>query len=160
MAQKYDVMNDAMSFGIHRLWKDALLHVMHPQPGAQLLDMAGGTGNPPSACSWIKTLSWSDFNHPQPPLPPQATSPSVSWSTFVFSRRSRGGGRLAPCRLHPGNTLSRTPLQGRRTGPCALGLWSVTSTRRCWALANRKPTAWASMQVGAGPDSAVTCDPD
>ncbi|TNM89356.1 hypothetical protein fugu_003590 [Takifugu bimaculatus] len=45
VAQKYDVMNDAMSFGIHRLWKDALLHVMHPQPGAQLLDMAGGTGD-------------------------------------------------------------------------------------------------------------------
>ncbi|XP_036069562.1 2-methoxy-6-polyprenyl-1,4-benzoquinol methylase, mitochondrial [Oryzias melastigma] len=38
-------MNDAMSLGIHRLWKDALLHVMHPQPGARLLDVAGGTGD-------------------------------------------------------------------------------------------------------------------
>ncbi|XP_008278113.1 2-methoxy-6-polyprenyl-1,4-benzoquinol methylase, mitochondrial [Stegastes partitus] len=45
VAQKYDVMNDAMSLGIHRLWKDSLLHVMHPQPGAQLLDVAGGTGD-------------------------------------------------------------------------------------------------------------------
>ncbi|CAN9512963.1 unnamed protein product [Ophioblennius macclurei] len=45
VAQKYDVMNDAMSLGIHRLWKDMLLHVMHPQPGAQLLDVAGGTGD-------------------------------------------------------------------------------------------------------------------
>ncbi|RVE67896.1 hypothetical protein OJAV_G00086210 [Oryzias javanicus] len=45
VAQKYDVMNDAMSLGIHRLWKDALLHVMHPQPGARLLDVAGGTGD-------------------------------------------------------------------------------------------------------------------
>ncbi|XP_047447669.1 2-methoxy-6-polyprenyl-1,4-benzoquinol methylase, mitochondrial [Mugil cephalus] len=45
VAQKYDVMNDAMSLGIHRLWKDTLLHVMHPQPGAQLLDVAGGTGD-------------------------------------------------------------------------------------------------------------------
>lgn len=44
VAQKYDVMNDAMSLGIHRLWKDTLLHVMHPQPGARLLDVAGGTG--------------------------------------------------------------------------------------------------------------------
>ncbi|CAF89056.1 unnamed protein product, partial [Tetraodon nigroviridis] len=44
VAQKYDVMNDAMSLGIHRLWKDTLLRVMDPQPGAQLLDMAGGTG--------------------------------------------------------------------------------------------------------------------
>ncbi|XP_068422493.1 2-methoxy-6-polyprenyl-1,4-benzoquinol methylase, mitochondrial [Clinocottus analis] len=45
VAQKYDTMNDAMSLGIHRLWKDILLHVMHPQPGAQLLDVAGGTGD-------------------------------------------------------------------------------------------------------------------
>lgn len=44
MAHKYDVMNDAMSLGIHRLWKDMLLHVMHPQPGVRLLDVAGGTG--------------------------------------------------------------------------------------------------------------------
>uniref|UniRef100_A0A3Q3VWV0 2-methoxy-6-polyprenyl-1,4-benzoquinol methylase, mitochondrial n=1 Tax=Mola mola TaxID=94237 RepID=A0A3Q3VWV0_MOLML len=45
VAQKYDLMNDAMSLGIHRLWKDTLLHVMHPQPGVRLLDVAGGTGD-------------------------------------------------------------------------------------------------------------------
>ncbi|XP_068167985.1 2-methoxy-6-polyprenyl-1,4-benzoquinol methylase, mitochondrial [Antennarius striatus] len=45
VAQKYDVMNDAMSLGIHRLWKDMLLHAMHPQPGVRLLDVAGGTGD-------------------------------------------------------------------------------------------------------------------
>nr|XP_020479593.1 2-methoxy-6-polyprenyl-1,4-benzoquinol methylase, mitochondrial [Monopterus albus] len=45
VAQKYDIMNDAMSLGIHRLWKDALLHAMHPLPGARLLDVAGGTGD-------------------------------------------------------------------------------------------------------------------
>ncbi|CAJ1069466.1 -methoxy-6-polyprenyl-1%2C4-benzoquinol methylase, mitochondrial [Xyrichtys novacula] len=45
VAQKYDIMNDAMSLGIHRLWKDMLLHVMHPQPGVRLLDVAGGTGD-------------------------------------------------------------------------------------------------------------------
>lgn len=37
-------MNDAMSLGIHRVWKDMLLHAMHPQPGVRLLDVAGGTG--------------------------------------------------------------------------------------------------------------------
>ncbi|KAJ0019719.1 hypothetical protein NQD34_007288 [Periophthalmus magnuspinnatus] len=47
VAQKYDVMNDAMSLGIHRLWKDVLLHAMNPQPGARLLDVAGGTGTDP-----------------------------------------------------------------------------------------------------------------
>ncbi|KAJ7993651.1 hypothetical protein DPEC_G00256860 [Dallia pectoralis] len=45
VAQKYDLMNDAMSFGVHRLWKDSLLHAMNPQPGMRLLDVAGGTGD-------------------------------------------------------------------------------------------------------------------
>ncbi|XP_034397636.1 2-methoxy-6-polyprenyl-1,4-benzoquinol methylase, mitochondrial [Cyclopterus lumpus] len=45
VAQKYDTMNDAMSLGIHRLWKDMLLHAMRPQPGVHLLDVAGGTGD-------------------------------------------------------------------------------------------------------------------
>jgi ubiquinone/menaquinone biosynthesis C-methylase UbiE len=37
-------MNDLMSLGIHRVWKDLLLWKMHPLPGTQLLDVAGGTG--------------------------------------------------------------------------------------------------------------------
>ncbi|KAK2094848.1 2-hexaprenyl-6-methoxy-1,4-benzoquinone methyltransferase [Saguinus oedipus] len=43
VAKKYDVMNDMMSLGIHRLWKDLLLLKMHLLPGTQLLDIAGGT---------------------------------------------------------------------------------------------------------------------
>ncbi|CAO2629213.1 2-methoxy-6-polyprenyl-1,4-benzoquinol methylase, mitochondrial [Lemmus lemmus] len=38
-------MNDMMSLGIHRAWKDLLIRKMHPLPGTQLLDVAGGTGN-------------------------------------------------------------------------------------------------------------------
>ncbi|XP_018593335.2 2-methoxy-6-polyprenyl-1,4-benzoquinol methylase, mitochondrial [Scleropages formosus] len=45
VAQKYDIMNDAMSLGIHRLWKDTLLRTMNPLPGTRLLDVAGGTGD-------------------------------------------------------------------------------------------------------------------
>ncbi|KAJ8380178.1 hypothetical protein SKAU_G00009560 [Synaphobranchus kaupii] len=45
VAENYDVMNDAMSMGVHRLWKDSLLRIMNPQPGARLLDTAGGTGD-------------------------------------------------------------------------------------------------------------------
>ncbi|XP_073864165.1 2-methoxy-6-polyprenyl-1,4-benzoquinol methylase, mitochondrial isoform X4 [Macaca fascicularis] len=37
-------MNDMMSLGIHRVWKDLLLWKMRPLPGTQLLDVAGGTG--------------------------------------------------------------------------------------------------------------------
>ncbi|XP_073438859.1 2-methoxy-6-polyprenyl-1,4-benzoquinol methylase, mitochondrial isoform X2 [Dendrobates tinctorius] len=45
VAKKYDVMNDSMSLGIHRLWKDWLVRHMNPTPGIQLLDVAGGTGD-------------------------------------------------------------------------------------------------------------------
>ncbi|XP_078083069.1 2-methoxy-6-polyprenyl-1,4-benzoquinol methylase, mitochondrial [Mustelus asterias] len=45
VAKNYDIMNDAMSLGIHRLWKDALIRMMNPLPGTKLLDVAGGTGD-------------------------------------------------------------------------------------------------------------------
>ena len=45
VASRYDVMNDAMSLGIHRLWKDAMLDWLAPRPDMRLLDVAGGTGD-------------------------------------------------------------------------------------------------------------------
>lgn len=45
VASKYDVMNDAMSLGIHRIWKDAMMDWLAPRPGTKLLDVAGGTGD-------------------------------------------------------------------------------------------------------------------
>ncbi|KAK6184221.1 hypothetical protein SNE40_006731 [Patella caerulea] len=45
VATKYDLMNDAMSAGIHRLWKDYFISKMAPTPGTQLVDVAGGTGD-------------------------------------------------------------------------------------------------------------------
>jgi len=47
VADKYDVMNDLMSGGLHRLWKDAFVAMMAPphRPGWHLLDVAGGTGD-------------------------------------------------------------------------------------------------------------------
>jgi len=45
VAKKYDVMNDAMSVGMHRLWKDKFVKRVRPQPGEAILDMAGGTGD-------------------------------------------------------------------------------------------------------------------
>lgn len=45
VAKKYDVMNDAMSVGMHRLWKDKFVRRVKPRPHEQILDMAGGTGD-------------------------------------------------------------------------------------------------------------------
>ena len=45
VASKYDIMNDVMSVGVHRLWKDAMMDWLAPRPGQRLLDVAGGTGD-------------------------------------------------------------------------------------------------------------------
>ena len=45
VAKNYDLMNDAMSGGMHRLWKDRFVRRVQPQEGQQILDMAGGTGD-------------------------------------------------------------------------------------------------------------------
>jgi demethylmenaquinone methyltransferase/2-methoxy-6-polyprenyl-1,4-benzoquinol methylase len=45
VASSYDLMNDLMSGGVHRLWKDAAAAKLNPRPGETILDVAGGTGD-------------------------------------------------------------------------------------------------------------------
>jgi len=45
VARRYDLMNDLMSLGAHRLWKDAAAARLNPQPGETIVDCAGGTGD-------------------------------------------------------------------------------------------------------------------
>ena len=45
VARRYDVMNDLMSGGLHRLWKDKFVARVRPRSGERILDMAGGTGD-------------------------------------------------------------------------------------------------------------------
>jgi len=45
VASRYDLMNDLMSGGVHRLWKDAMIDWLAPRPGMELVDVAGGTGD-------------------------------------------------------------------------------------------------------------------
>ena len=45
VASRYDLMNDLMSAGVHRLWKDAVAARLNPQPGETIVDCAGGTGD-------------------------------------------------------------------------------------------------------------------
>ena len=45
VARRYDVMNDLMSLGVHRLWKREFVGMMDPRPHRTLLDLAGGTGD-------------------------------------------------------------------------------------------------------------------
>jgi demethylmenaquinone methyltransferase/2-methoxy-6-polyprenyl-1,4-benzoquinol methylase len=45
VASRYDIMNDVMSGGVHRIWKDAMMDWLAPRAGQRLLDVAGGTGD-------------------------------------------------------------------------------------------------------------------
>ena len=45
VAKSYDIMNDVMSLGVHRHWKNELIDMLRPRPDMHLLDMAGGTGD-------------------------------------------------------------------------------------------------------------------
>ena len=44
VSDQYDLMNDAMTAGVHRLWKDIFMEHLNPSPGTRLIDVAGGTG--------------------------------------------------------------------------------------------------------------------
>src|SRR5580658_560463 len=45
VASRYDLMNDLMSAGVHRVWKDRVAARLNPQPGELIIDCAGGTGD-------------------------------------------------------------------------------------------------------------------
>jgi len=68
VADKYDLMNDIMSFGIHRIWKDYFIRVVRPDPQWNYIDVAGGTGD--IAFRYLKELE--RYNPPsiQPPITP------------------------------------------------------------------------------------------
>ncbi len=51
VAERYDLMNDLMSGGLHRLWKNRLVAQMNPKPGQVILDVAGGTGDIAMRCA-------------------------------------------------------------------------------------------------------------
>src|ERR1700761_8451421 len=65
VAPKYDLMNDLMSLGIHRVWKDIFANALRPRAGDRLLDLAGGTGD--ISFGWLRRgggpAILSDINH-------------------------------------------------------------------------------------------------
>jgi demethylmenaquinone methyltransferase / 2-methoxy-6-polyprenyl-1,4-benzoquinol methylase len=56
VASKYDVMNDFMSFGLHRLWKKLTIARAQVRPGQKVLDIAGGTGD--LAAAFARAADW------------------------------------------------------------------------------------------------------
>lgn len=113
VATKYDIMNDVMSGGVHRLWKDRFIREIRPRNGLDYLDVAGGTGDiafrikkraPKSTITlcdlthdmlavgrdraidkgWIDDFSWVTGNAEALPLPDE----SVDVYTIAFGLRN------------------------------------------------------------------------
>src|SRR5258706_769050 len=89
VARRYDLMNDLMSAGVHRLWKDQFVDWLNPQPGMAALDVAGGTGDIAfRIAKRIRTkgkeaaITVCDINLPmleQGRLRPEASGANIAW---------------------------------------------------------------------------------
>jgi len=87
VASKYDIMNDVMSAGIHRLWKDAMMDWLAPRDGQHLLDVAGGTGDvafrflkrAPGATATVFDMTQSMLEEGEKRAEAQALADKLSW---------------------------------------------------------------------------------
>jgi 2-methoxy-6-polyprenyl-1,4-benzoquinol methylase len=64
VAEKYDLMNDVMSFGLHRLWKNEFIKQIEPTEDMKLIDVAGGTGD--IAFRFLNYLKYKSADRPSP----------------------------------------------------------------------------------------------
>ena len=87
VAERYDLMNDLMSLGLHRAWKRFTAHIARVRPGAQILDLAGGTGDltarlaPAVGCDGRVVLA--DINRPMLERGRRVSSIAGSPATFT-----------------------------------------------------------------------------
>ena len=88
VARRYDLMNDLMSFGIHRLWKRSVAFAANPGPGQLIVDLAGGTGDIAQRLVGRETrhhaLRWGAGTAERMPLP----DASVDTVTIAFGIRN------------------------------------------------------------------------
>lgn len=84
VAGRYDLMNDLMSAGIHRLWKAALMDWLHPRPGQHLLDVAGGTGD--IAFRFLERARPRNATPEHPPVPARVTVCDINWNMLGVGR--------------------------------------------------------------------------
>ncbi|GAM25629.1 hypothetical protein SAMD00019534_088040 [Acytostelium subglobosum LB1] len=82
VASSYDIMNDAMSLGVHRLWKDEFMNTLNPTPGSHLLDVAGGTGD--ISFRFLDKIKSSPYYLPRPSSGSAPTGASPSSSAIVY----------------------------------------------------------------------------
>jgi demethylmenaquinone methyltransferase / 2-methoxy-6-polyprenyl-1,4-benzoquinol methylase len=89
VASRYDLMNDLMSGGVHRLWKNAFVDWLNPQPGWSVLDVAGGTGDiafriadrlrPRGGADRLTVCDLNEDMLRHGRVRPEATDPTITW---------------------------------------------------------------------------------
>ncbi|GGF07423.1 ubiquinone/menaquinone biosynthesis C-methyltransferase UbiE [Aliidongia dinghuensis] len=84
VAGRYDLMNDLMSAGIHRLWKAALMDWLNPRPGQHLLDVAGGTGD--IAFRFLERTRPRGATAEHPPVAARVTVCDINWNMLGVGR--------------------------------------------------------------------------
>ena len=93
VASKYDLMNDLMSVGIHRIWKNAMIGRLNPQPGESLLDVAGGTGD--IARAFVEAAESKRFRRGGQPA--QAIVSDINDAMLLAGLAQRGDAGLSWC---------------------------------------------------------------
>lgn len=79
VAESYDRMNDAMSFGIHRIWKDIFIQRLAPSHDTKLLDVAGGTGDISFRfLNYLRVLGKERSQHVEPTTSPESETKKVT----------------------------------------------------------------------------------
>lgn len=136
VAPKYDLMNDLMSAGLHRVWKRVFIDRLNPQPGEVLLDLAGGTGDIAHAF-----LARADARPATARKPLARTVIADINATMLKEGRRRRGleGPAADRIALLCADAERLPVPDRSVDACAIafGIRNVTDIERALAEARR-----------------------
>jgi demethylmenaquinone methyltransferase/2-methoxy-6-polyprenyl-1,4-benzoquinol methylase len=135
VAPKYDLMNDLMSGGVHRVWKAVFIDRLNPQPGEVLLDVAGGTGDIAAAF-----LARADSRPRAAARPPARAIVSDINAEMLNAGRGRGHDASAAARMAllcaDAETLP-LPDQSIDAYTIAFGIRNVTHIDKALAEARR-----------------------
>ena len=135
VAGRYDLMNDLMSGGVHRLWKGVLLDRLNPQPGQRLIDAAGGTGD--IALGFLKRAGGRPGAAHKPPAQAVICDINVEMLSAGAARKDAGkfSGRLA----RVAGDAERLPLEDGCADAYAIafGIRNVTDMDAALAEARR-----------------------
>ena len=140
VARKYDIMNDAMSGGMHRLWKDRFVRRVKPREGETILDMAGGTGDIAFRMERFgASITVADINPDMPRWKIIWSSRSVDTMPYLARRD-----RLVT--VAPVNRCARSAGKGRRRS----GRKVVTATSLCPSRKGVRPRTVVSTSGSSG----------